>query len=562
MVSDTGEGNVKYGITGRGKSYKIWSFLALIFFLLFLIASILFLRYYNRGNFLADQLTIAQSDIKEAAEQRKEAIIQGKISEQQQQIAEQQMIMTEQQRQFAVEQQNIAQSERKEAINQRTLAEEAKTEALSAKDEAESQRKEAVLQQQIANEQRLLAEKSEKNALRLRLLAIAHSLAIQSYSMQGTVEGDLPALLAYESYFLNKENGGSFTDPDIFRALSAAAYDGFTLRSHQDEVRDVTMNWQGNLLASCGMDGTVNLWNLDDENPEPEKLITIDETNPGFRCICFSKDGKHLFAGDIAGNVLMWDISLKNPEPKLLKGDPAIINDILYNPKEEKLITCNSDGKLRIWDMEFHPPTWMEIRDPQNTAISALCFNPEGKILLWTNFLGNIYMLNTENITSKPTLIISEGIKVNTMSIDPEGEILATGNKDGMIRLWDFNEPGIPKSELIGHLSGVNELAFFPSGNALASCSYDGTIRIWNTEFPEEHSIIIEDHDSWLYSVVVTSDGEKIISAGADGTIRVRTIMPELLARRICQSVSRNLTEEEWVRYIGPDIEYRETCSQ
>jgi WD40 repeat protein len=102
-----------------------------------------------------------------------------------------------------------------------------------------------------------------------------------------------------------------------------------------------------------------------------------------------------------------------------------------------------------------------------------------------------------------------------SLAISPDGATLAAGDMSGKIWLWDLAtlQPiGVP-------LAGAgfsDELVFSPDGSRLASGNIDGTIEIWD-------------------------------------------VSPESWRERACRIANRDLTEEEWERYLG-DRPYRSTC--
>ena len=76
-----------------------------------------------------------------------------------------------------------------------------------------------------------------------------------------------------------------------------------SLIGHIDEVSSVAFSSDGSMLASAGLDGTVQLWDI--ETGARIRLLTrrfawIDS-------VAFSPDGRTLASGDGDGTVQLWD---------------------------------------------------------------------------------------------------------------------------------------------------------------------------------------------------------------------------------------------------------------
>ncbi len=494
-----------------------------------------------------------------AAEQRKEAIIQRRISEQQQQIAEQQKIITEEQKEFAIRQQEIAFNERKEAIYQKQLAEASRNEAELARDDAQQQGRIALEQKSIAESERAKAEVSEKNARRLRLLAVANAMAIKSVEIQKSVKDDLPALLALQAYHMNRQNEGSGQDPDIFRALSGVSKGDIMLWIHQNEVRSVVAGKKSGLLYSCSLDGTVRITDTDHPDQPVRTMNTEGQDGEEYFSLALSSDERFLAAGTYHGKILLWDLNDPDAMPAVLNGHTFIVTHLSFNPVTGELASSSADGSIRIWDpLKMDDPA--QIIDQSFPRMTVVCFSPDGNTLSWANEKGEIKILNRKSMAPLPVVIQQAGSAVYSMDFSQDGDLLACGAGNGSILLWKANPSYSSSVSLIGHLSRVSELKFSPDGKTLGSCSYDGTIRIWNYRSAEEPPIVMDDYDFWITCMAFTPDGKRVISGSADKTIRVRWIDMEALAGKLCSDLSRNMTQEEWNLYVGPDISYSRTC--
>jgi len=350
---------------------------------------------------------VALEESKKAEKQRKEAVLQKKISEQQQQIAEEQRKITEQQKQYALEQHDHAIRQRGIALYQKRKAEEQEKNALAQKKEAEKQKEIAFEQKEIADKERNKAETSEKNAQRLRKLAIARTVAIESSELQNTIKGDLPALLAYQAYKLNKENGGKKNDPDIYNALSNVTTKDPILNQHKDGVRDIVYSADRNMIISCSDDGSVIFTDLSQKDATPVSLNTMGYGKNGFRSIDVSSDSKYIVAGSSDGSILLWNIAILNPEPVVMSGHTDIVNTVKFDNTNDYFTSASSDGTIRLWKISRAASIPITI-DKSNTRYLAISYSNDGSKIACASKTGQIKIFNALSIEEEP-IVFSTG---------------------------------------------------------------------------------------------------------------------------------------------------------
>ena len=73
----------------------------------------------------------------------------------------------------------------------------------------------------------------------------------------------------------------------------------------------------------------------------------------------------------------------------------------------------------------------------------------------------------------------------------------------------------------------------------------------------EGKPISIEKHDLWVYDVAYAPDGRHLISCSADKTVRIFSTECSAMAEKLSKEVKRNLSADEWNKYVGADIPYK-----
>ena len=153
--------------------------------------------------------------------------------------------------------------------------------------------------------------------------------------------------------------------------------------------------------------------------------------------------------------------------------------------------------------------------------------------------------------------MLSHGDEVWSLTVLPDGR-LASGGNDGKVKLWPKDGIGEPAVLLHGSFqsSRVLSLAILADGR-LASGGDDGKIKLWSKDGVDEPMVL--DHGSLVWSLAVLAD-RRLASGGADGKIKLRLVDEQKLIAAVCLRAGRNLTKDEWARYIGSDTTWQPSC--
>ena len=91
----------------------------------------------------------------------------------------------------------------------------------------------------------------------------------------------------------------------------------------------------------------------------------------------------------------------------------------------------------------------------------------------------------------------------------------------------------------------------------LASGGEDGNIRLWPKDGDGEPVVL--PHGSPVESLATLSDG-RLASGDADGTIKLWLVDEQKLIAALCLRAGRNLSKDEWARYVGAETPWQPSC--
>lgn len=486
-----------------------------------------------------------------------------------------QSIIAEQQRKIAEENANEAQSLAMEADEQRIIAESQKNQAIKAQNEADLQRKIAIEEQARAEEafqksrenqmellkQKSIADEERNKAERLRMLSLAQSLGAKSIQLQDPQQ---KALLALQGYLFNNEFNGYPYQADIYSGLYRAKLnlipDGFHSYSNQSgPIRSILAF--GELIFTASSDGRIMQFNLLGDKMDPSLFAKIDQV---INILTISRSGKSLAIGSSDGTIYVYETSSRELI-KTFEGHQGGIWTLQFTSDDMGLVSSGYDKKTYFWDLSADNH---KLLFNSESMINSISIHPEGQLLMAGSKNGDIlsYILDDiisvlEEPSEKDDLEISDQPfhSINKITFNHKGNILAIGTEVGYIAIWDFDKGGIFET-LSGHTAMITDLNFSRDDKFLISSSMDGTAKLWNLDHSNEIPIVFDDHNAWVLSACFTSDDKYIITGDADGMIKVYPVEMDKLAADFCKYLNRNLNVDEWNKFIGEDIPYRNTC--
>jgi WD40 repeat protein/transcriptional regulator with XRE-family HTH domain len=312
---------------------------------------------------------------------------------------------------------------------------------------------------------------------------------------------------------------------------------------HRDNVIFVSFSPDGHYLATSS-GNTASIWDA----TNGQELMRLPHPAVAW-AVHFSPDSRSLLTSSFDGNARVWDLASGREVARFHHGDNVRIWGARFSPDGRKVATTGPEGSVVVWDVASGQQVMSARHD---AAADGPRFTPDGRYLV-TGSVDRTARV-WEVATGREVSRMLHEYPINDLDIDATGRYVAVGD-DQTARVWELNSGR--EVLYLPHETAVNGIAFSPDGRYLATAARNGVARLW--EMASGRQVAAMAHDKPLNGLVFSPDGRYLATASNDHTVRLWVPVLEDPVGQVCARVTRNLSPEQWRRYLG-DEPYRATC--
>jgi len=204
-------------------------------------------------------------------------------------------------------------------------------------------------------------------------------------------------------------------------------------------------------------------------------------------------------------------------------GHKALINDVIFTPDGDHLVSAGDDNVVRVWDWQAGE-TVRTIRGhigyQGEGKIYALALSPDGQWLAVGGWMHDnairLYDFKTGNLV---TLLKGHEDTLNTLAFSPNSQYLASGGHDATAIIWDVKQQRVLHN-LSGHTAEIYAIAFTPDNQRLVTGSYDHDLRLWQVSNGAQLAVL-SGHTDKVYTLAVSPQDSLIASGGHDYMVQL-----------------------------------------
>lgn len=289
---------------------------------------------------------------------------------------------------------------------------------------------------------------------------------------------------------------------------------------------NVAISADGQVVAAGREDGTVQVWNLNNQEPAPKSLPLPHKGRVS--AVALSRDGLRLASAGVDGFI---DISRPDgTDMRPIGNSGGPIFTVAFNPAGDTVAAGGADGAIRVWNVRNLPSAGGDVppdtlrKDAHEDGVKSLVFSPTNDLLASGGADKTVRLWKSGSITPVeqwPTAAADgHTATVTTVAFNADGTRLVSGSDDMTVRLWDVEGKQRIGDPLVGHQGQVLSVAIV--GNEIVSGGNEHALRFWNAVVGQPLTAAIGGgHKRPVTSVAMSRDGRQIASGDADGTVRL-----------------------------------------
>lgn len=222
------------------------------------------------------------------------------------------------------------------------------------------------------------------------------------------------------------------------------------------------------------------------------------------RRLTFNSDGSLLASVCWDTSVMVWETPLLNPRYQWDLRDDARIYDVAFNPDGQYLASAHENKVVRLWNIQTGK---LENIVGYKGDAYSVAFSANGSLLAVGSLDKNVYLVQLSNRRIIRT--ISIGHLIYSVDFSPVDQLLAIGGAGGLY-IMDPNNPSLsqPFSGISKNV-GLETVEFSPNGELLAA-SVGREVRVWNVDNKQLEGTFI--HSNNVSNFAFSPDGSMLVT--------------------------------------------------
>uniref|UniRef100_A0A673VA73 Apoptotic protease-activating factor 1 n=1 Tax=Suricata suricatta TaxID=37032 RepID=A0A673VA73_SURSU len=267
------------------------------------------------------------------------------------------------------------------------------------------------------------------------------------------------------------------------------------VRPHTDAVYHACFSEDGQRIASCGVDKTLQVFKAE----TGEKLLEIKAHDDEVLCCAFSADDRFIATCSVDKKVKLWDLNQKECRNTMF-GHTNSVSHCRFSPDDKLLASCSADGTLKLWDVKSANEResinvkqfFLNSEEPQEdmeVIVKCCSWSADGTRIM-VAAKNKIFLFDIHASDLLAEIHTGHHSTIQYCDFSPQNHLAVVALSQCCVELWNMDSC-LKVADCRGHLSWVHCVMFSPDGSSFLTSSDDQTIRLWETKKVCENSAIV-----------------------------------------------------------------------
>jgi dipeptidyl aminopeptidase/acylaminoacyl peptidase len=217
---------------------------------------------------------------------------------------------------------------------------------------------------------------------------------------------------------------------------------GTTATTHQDVIHALAFSPDGKLLASCGYDRVIKLWDV----AAKKELRVLRDHSDSVYGIAFSPDGKLLASAAADRAVKVWDVATGTRLYTLAESTDWVYA-VAWSPDGRHLAAAGVDKSIRVWQVSAEGGRITHSVFAHEAPVLRLAYTAGGETLYSLGEDRTVKAWDAARMVERK-VYDRQPETVLSLAVRPDGQQIALGRYDGVLVLLDA-ATGKPQGELL-----------------------------------------------------------------------------------------------------------------
>ncbi|XP_057597285.1 apoptotic protease-activating factor 1 isoform X3 [Hippopotamus amphibius kiboko] len=269
------------------------------------------------------------------------------------------------------------------------------------------------------------------------------------------------------------------------------------IKAHEDEVLCCAFSADDRFIATCSVDKKVKIWN----SVTGELVYTYDEHSEQVNCCHFTNSSNHLLLATGSNDYFLklWDLNQKECRNTMF-GHTNAVSHCRFSPDDKLLASCSADGTVKLWDVKSANERksinvkhfFLNSEEPQEdmeVIVKCCSWSADGaRIMVAAKNKVFLFDIHTSSLLAE--IHTGHHSTIQYCDFSPDNHLAVVALSQYSVELWNMDSC-LKVADCRGHLSWVHCVMFSPDGSSFLTSSDDQTIRLWETKKVCKNSAIV-----------------------------------------------------------------------